>query len=99
EDVQPVGQHDDVLLAADQDEVAVRVEVPNVARVVAAELIERAGCRFGIVPVAAGHGRPRDEDLAIVSELQLDRGLRLPQAPARMAAVGRRGRYPRLGGT
>jgi hypothetical protein len=77
-DVLAAGGDDDVLLAVGDHEVAVLVDVADVAGVDEALLVERRPRRLFVVVVAGEDGVRPDEDLAVLGEPQLHAGERPP---------------------
>ena len=70
-DVLPAGGDDQLLLAVDDLQVAVVVELADVARVQPAVGVERLGGLVGIVEVAAEHVAAPADHLAVLGELDL----------------------------
>src|SRR6202011_4373869 len=65
---------DDLLLAVDDGEEAVLVQLADVARVEPAVRVDRLGGLRGIVPVAEHDAVAAAQHLAVVAELDLDPG-------------------------
>ena len=97
-DVQAVGQDDDVLGPAHQDQVARVVVAADVAGPVPAVGRECLGGRLRVVPVAREEGRPADLDLAVLGQPDLDRRDRPPDRPEAVVLLGRHRGHAALGG-
>src|SRR5215207_9388113 len=65
-DVEPAAD-DQLLLAVDDEEVAVLVALREIAGVQPSVLVDGPGGRFRAVPIAAHHHRPANQDLAYVA--------------------------------
>ena len=81
-DVLAAGGDDQLLLAVDDLEVAVVVELADVAGVQPAVVVERLGGLLGLVEVAANTLPPRQQHLAVLGEPHLDAGTAAPTVPA-----------------
>ena len=80
-DVLPAGGNDHVLLAIGDGQEAVLVERADVSGVEPAVSRERGSRRRLVIQVAREHGRPAEQDLAVLGQLQLDAGDRRPHGP------------------
>ena len=95
-DVLPAGRDDDVLLAIRDHEEAVVVEVPDVAGMHEAFVVERRARRLVVAVVAGEDGVRAEQDLAVVGDPDLDAGQRLAdgaELEGRRAVDGRGGRH------
>ena len=88
------GVDDDLLLAVDDLQVAVLVELADVAGAQEAVLGHRLGGLLRLVAVAEHHHVAADEQLAVVGQLHLDAGRRRPDG-ADLDPLGRVGRARR----
>ena len=75
-EVLAAGRDDDVLLAAGDRQVAVVVELAEVAGVQPAVAVERLGGGLGVLPVAREDVRAAHQDLAVLGDRHLDAGQR-----------------------
>ena len=100
EDIETVGQDDDVPLATDQDQAPSVIEAADVAAVVPALGIEGRGGRCGVLPVARADGGTCDEGTSASASASLSRtgGMVRPTTPARVVALGVAGGQSGLGG-
>ena len=71
-DVLPAGGNDHVLLAIGDGQEAVLVERADVSGVEPAVPRERGSRRHLVIQVPREHGRPGEQDLAVLGQLQLD---------------------------